>query len=132
MRQTHRQVGGVTSKGIYQIVLGGHKPSESLYMPVKPKSLNRGLNWVQSHIPSVGSKHHIAISRLYSWGSFWDQRRQIRYTFQGYGVDGELCCCSVTQLCPTLCGPMDCSMQPSFPLLFLLGRFQIFFFFKFG
>ena len=26
------------------------------------------------------------------------------------------CCCSVTESCPTLCGPMDCSM-PSFPVL---------------
>ena len=26
------------------------------------------------------------------------------------------CCCSVTQLCPTLCNPMDCSI-PSFPVL---------------
>ena len=28
-------------------------------------------------------------------------------------------CCSVTQLCPTLCHPMDCSM-PSFPVLHYL------------
>ena len=27
---------------------------------------------------------------------------------------------SVAQLCPTLCDPMDCSMQPSFPLLYHL------------
>ena len=26
------------------------------------------------------------------------------------------CCCSVTQLCPTLCGPIDCS-KPDFPVL---------------
>ena len=26
------------------------------------------------------------------------------------------CCCSVTQSCPTLCDPMDCSM-PGFPVL---------------
>ena len=26
----------------------------------------------------------------------------------------EFCCCSVTQLCPTLCNPMDCS-TPGFP-----------------
>ena len=31
-------------------------------------------------------------------------------------------CCSVTQSCPTLCNPMDCSM-PGFPVLFLLPEF---------
>ena len=31
----------------------------------------------------------------------------------------EACCCSVTQLCPTLCDPMDCSM-PGFPVLHYL------------
>ena len=33
-------------------------------------------------------------------------------------------CCSLTQLCPTLCNPMDCSM-PGFPVLHhLLGFAQ--------
>ena len=27
----------------------------------------------------------------------------------------HICCCSVTQLCPTLCDPMDCS-TPGFPV----------------
>ena len=27
----------------------------------------------------------------------------------------QSCCCSVSQLCPTLCDPMDCSM-PGFPV----------------
>ena len=31
-------------------------------------------------------------------------------------------CCSVTQSCPTLCGPMDCSM-PGFPVLHHLPEF---------
>ena len=30
-----------------------------------------------------------------------------------------VCCCSVTQSCPTLCDPMDCSM-PGFPVLHCL------------
>ena len=30
--------------------------------------------------------------------------------------DGFSCCCSVAQLCPTLCDPMDCS-RPGFPVL---------------
>jgi len=28
----------------------------------------------------------------------------------------KACCCSVSQSCPTLCDPMDCSM-PAFPVL---------------
>ena len=32
------------------------------------------------------------------------------------------CCYSVTQLCPTLCNPMDCSM-PGFPVLHHLPEF---------
>ena len=32
------------------------------------------------------------------------------------------CCCSVTQSCPTLCDPMDCSM-PGFPVLHHLLQF---------
>ena len=31
-------------------------------------------------------------------------------------------CCSVTQLCPTLCNPMDCDM-PGFPVLHYLPEF---------
>ena len=37
---------------------------------------------------------------------------------------GSLCCCSVAQLCPTFCDPMD-SSRPGFPVLpHLLGRRQ--------
>jgi len=32
------------------------------------------------------------------------------------------CCCSVAQLCPTLCDPMDCSM-PGFPVPYHLPEF---------
>ena len=32
------------------------------------------------------------------------------------------CCCSVAQLCLTLCYPMDCSM-PGFPVLHYLWEF---------
>ena len=28
----------------------------------------------------------------------------------------KICCCSVTQACPTLCDPMDCGL-PGFPVL---------------
>ena len=34
------------------------------------------------------------------------------------------CCCSVTQLCPTLCNPMDCS-TPGFPVLQYLPEFKL-------
>ena len=33
-----------------------------------------------------------------------------------------ICCCSVTKLCPTLCDPMDCSLQ-GFPVLHYLLEF---------
>ena len=33
-----------------------------------------------------------------------------------YLMETRLCCCSVTQLCPTLCNPMNCS-TPGFPVL---------------
>ena len=38
------------------------------------------------------------------------------YIYTGY------CCCSVTQSCPTLCDPVDCSM-PGFPVLYHLLEF---------
>ena len=34
----------------------------------------------------------------------------------------RVCCCSVTQLCPTLCNPTDCS-TPGFPVLHYLLEF---------
>ena len=36
--------------------------------------------------------------------------------YSGYTVDSEVCCCSIAQLCATLCDPMDCS-TPGFPVL---------------
>ena len=40
------------------------------------------------------------------------------------GLDSNLvsCCCSIAQLCQTLCNPMDCS-TPGFPVLHHLPRF---------
>ena len=43
---------------------------------------------------------------------------------QLYHYSCILLCCSVTQLCPTLCDPRDCS-RPGFPLLHLLELAQI-------
>ena len=40
----------------------------------------------------------------------------------GTEASPSLCCCSVAQLCPTLCNPMDCSM-PGFPVLHCLPEF---------
>ena len=39
--------------------------------------------------------------------------REARWSFN---VHFTICCCSVAQLCPTLCSPMDCS-TPGFPVL---------------
>ena len=35
----------------------------------------------------------------------------------------KFCCCSVAQLCPALCNPMDCS-TPGFPVLHHLSEFR--------
>ena len=39
-----------------------------------------------------------------------------------WGFRSQLCCCSVTQSCPTLCDPMDCSM-PGVTVLHYLPEF---------
>ena len=39
------------------------------------------------------------------------------------GQRQNICCCSVTKSCPTLCDPMDCSM-PGFPVLHHLPEFD--------
>ena len=47
----------------------------------------------------------------------WSVRCDYRFT------ESNTCyCCSVTQLCPTLCNPVDCSM-PGFPVLCYLSDF---------
>ena len=42
--------------------------------------------------------------------------------FGGLTCSSILCCCSVAQLCPTLCNPMDCSLLV-FPVLNHLPEF---------
>ena len=37
-------------------------------------------------------------------------------------IESESCCCSIANLCPTLCDPMDCS-TPGFPALHYLPEF---------
>ena len=37
-------------------------------------------------------------------------------------IHAYICCCSVTQLCPTLCNPMDCSI-PGLPVPHRLPEF---------
>ena len=53
----------------------------------------------------------------------WNQRAwKPLWTYLGYPVlavfnkTSEICCCLVTQLCLTLCNPMDCN-TPGFPVL---------------
>ena len=41
---------------------------------------------------------------------------RFEYTLHTHTHTHTLCCCSVTQLCPNLCEPMDCS-TPGFPVL---------------
>ena len=42
--------------------------------------------------------------------------------FKGVLVCSNICCCSVTKLCLTLCNPVDCS-SPGFPVLHYLLEF---------
>ena len=56
---------------LYQAFLGG--PQEKIHAPATRKnikSLYRGLNWVQSHLPSRGSQPRVTISRLRPWSQF--------------------------------------------------------------
>ena len=41
-----------------------------------------------------------------------------------YFYNFHFCCCSITQSCPTLCNPMDCSM-PAFPVLHHLPELRL-------
>ena len=43
----------------------------------------------------------------------------VRKASGGFDWVRVFCCCSVTQSCPTLCNPMDCSV-PGFPVLYQL------------
>ena len=47
-----------------------------------------------------------------------------RFMFLEMTLLAVCCCCSVTQLCPTLCNPMDCSTPGSPVLPHLLERAQ--------
>lgn len=69
-----------------RIVLDGLRLSKiSTPSHLHLKSLCRGLNCVQSCTQSRRPQHHISISRLYLWGSFWEQGWQVEHTGQAPG-----------------------------------------------
>ena len=85
-----RLVGGSFNKQVNlhtRFVLGGQKMSQSLHSPprIVNKSLHRGLNWVQSCIPTRDPQQHITLPRLLPWKRFplWEQWAE--GTFQGQG-----------------------------------------------
>ena len=63
------------------------------------------------------------ISYLLLWfmskGCGWQANAALQWQVSAYSLAS---CCSVTQLCPTLCDPMDCS-TPGFPVLHCLPEF---------
>ena len=65
-----------------RLVLGDQKKGDFHAHPPNLKNLYKGLNWVQSCAQYRWSHHHVTISRLYPWGSFWEWGRQAERTFQ--------------------------------------------------
>ena len=55
-----------------------------------------------------------------SQGCSWGVNATLQRQLSAYSLAS--CCCSVTQLCPTLCDPMDCS-TPGFPVLHYFPEF---------
>ena len=51
-------------------------------------------------------------SRTLGWGA--QCGAQTYYTLWKFSAVMICCCCSVAQLCPTLCNPMDCSMSGNY------------------
>lgn len=80
----------LTSKGTDKACLGClQEDSISATTLSNHKSLYRGLNWIYWCILSRYSQHHIFISRLHPWGSFWNWGGQMECTFQGQDIGGE-------------------------------------------
>ena len=55
-----------------------------------------------------------------SQGCGWGVNAALQRQLSAYSLAS--CCCSVTQLCPTLCDPVDCS-TPGFPVLYYFPEF---------
>ena len=92
--------------------------------------VGRGLPmaWVISRISLVKGlvllpNMQCLISYLLLWlmskGCGWEANAALQWQLSAYSLAS---CCSVTQLCPTLCDPMDCS-TPGFPVLHCLPEF---------
>ena len=99
------------------------------------KSQRKGLGW-EDKTEHIGERRHSALQKFWEggWGGFrdpgqgegWVQWRKVCEGGWGQGLKsrggGNSHCCSVIQLCPILCDPIDCG-TPGFPVLQYLLEF---------
>ena len=95
----------------------------------RPLYLTSHLWWKCSVSPPGSPVHAILQARIPEWvaisysrGSSWRRDRTCVFCVSCIGKWVLYHCCSVTQLCPTLCDPMDCS-TPGLPILHHLLEF---------
>ena len=77
----------------------------------------------QVHTSSVQATHRnpLLMNHRFSGGRIWlAQLSQVPIADPIQFQPGDICCCSVTQSCPILCDPMDCSTPTGFPVLHYL------------
>ena len=98
--------------------------------------LLRGYSWYKIEIKRTASAacsvHHSLLWCFHAWqwlfignwSNHTTQGTQVLSSNQAGSLNQPVldCCCSVTQLCPTLCDSMDCS-RPGFPVLHHLLEF---------
>ena len=80
----------------------------------------------QVHTSSVQATHRnpLLMNHRFSGGRIWlAQLSQVPIADPIQFQPGDICCCSVTQSCPILCDPMDCSTPTGFPVLHYLPEF---------
>ena len=82
--------------------------------------------WSRLPFPSPDKKGGSGVCSLQDAGTHWLMLKEGKKTDPLPGettpLPGGCCCCSVTKMCLTLCGSMDCSM-PDFPVLHYLQEF---------
>ena len=102
------------------------------HIQLKPRGLCHLLSFLDYHINLTGFIHPSPVSLLFSFYNTAITHRvnHLHTTVQNPVIasfcpqikSGLLCCCSVTQLCLTLCDAIDCSM-PGFPVHHYLLEF---------
>ena len=81
------------------------------------------LPWIDKKINGIGDldknkhfRHHMIYTNVIWYRVCFQFREPISPIFSDFDL---ICCCSVTQLCPPLCDPVECS-TPGFPVLYRL------------